>query len=611
MLSPLWITLIVLAVAVVALMFERVSPEVVMVAGLVVLVMTGVLDSNSAWSGFANQSVVALASLFVVGAGLRSTGALEYVGRKILGDLKSAAGLARTTAPVALLSAFVNNTPIVAIFMPMFVTWSKRKRISPSRVLLPLSFAAMLGGTCTLIGTSTNLVVHEVMQTHDPAGRGMSMFEISWVGLPIVFFGMLYMSTIGKRLLPDRADLLERIESHPREYTVELIVLPDCPFAGKSVRKSGLRDLPGLYLFRIERGSQVFTPVTPEDRIEVGDLLHFSGIISTVVDLQKQRGLAPVDHRSLNFNIPNSLDSMEGIPDPPPVQPAKRTGRMLCEVVISSFSPLVGRTIKDANFRAQYNASVLAVHRTGHKLQQKIGQVVLQPGDTLLVDVDEDFAQRWRNSPDFVLIAGVEDSAPVIHERTWLALAIFGAVVLGMSFWSTDPAVPALAGAVAMVLTGCVSSSAIPQAVELPLLLLVGAALGIGKGMQASGADAFLAENMLAVAKHFGDIGILAGIFFVTSLLSQFLSNNATAALMGSLAVATAEQFQIDARPLLMTVAVAASSAFATPIGYQTNMMVRNAGGYRFIDYVRVGLPLTIFSGVITVFLVPFVWPLR
>lgn len=612
MTAPLWITLLVLLATVIALVYDRMSPEIVMMAALVVLILCGVVDSKSAWSGFANQSVIALASLFVVGDGLRNTGALEYLGRRILGDLKGKAGMVRTLGPIAAMSAFVNNTPIVAIFMPVFVTWSKRQRISPSRVLLPLSYAAMLGGTCTLIGTSTNLVVHDILQRHDPQGRGLTMFDLTWVGLPVAALGMLYLATVGRRLLPDREDLLERVETHPREYTVELLVLPECPWVNCSVRKSGLRDLPGLYLFRIERGNEVLTPVTPEHRIEVGDVLHFSGIVSTVVDLQKIRGLAPVDHLTTGEpSVPDSLDSMEGIPASKP-KPAKRTGRKLCEVVISVFSPLVGRSIKDANFRAHYCASVLAVHRTGHKLQKKIGQIVLQPGDTLLMDVDEDFANRWRNSPDFVLIAGVDDSAPVAHERTWIALLIFAGVIISMTLFTQDPAVPALAGALAMVLTGCVAGADVPRSIELPLLLLIGAALGVGKAMEASGADRFLAENLLAAASYAGgEIGVVAGLFIVTSLLSQFLSNNATAALMGSLAIASASQFQIDFRPLLVTVAVAASTSFATPIGYQTNLMVRNAGGYRFTDYVRVGLPLTILCGVLTVLIVPIVWPLR
>jgi len=669
----LMITLAVFAAVVLGLLQERIGPEVVMLTGLLTLVACGVLELNEALSGFANPSVIAIASLYVIGAGLRSTGGLESLSLAMLGRPSARTPLLRLLAPISALSAVMNNTPLVAFFMPIFVQLAKRLRISPSRLLIPLSYAAILGGCCTLVGTSTNLVVDSILRKQ-PGQAPMSMFELTPVGLPIAMAGLLYLATIGRRLLPEREDLLEHLETHPREYIVEMLVREACPLIGKSVREAGLRDLPGLYLYRIERQEKVISPVSPTESLRLGDILCFSGIASTVVDLQKIRGLDPIDHRpdyrplyesqsapaeaeetaqtvphatttaastaggkqdsaasshtavatarnatnlSANPGLGNgtgqSLDSFEGLPPKsaaPELAAAPRMGRQLCEVVISSTSPLLGVSICEANFRTRYNASVLAVHRSGEKLEQKIGKIVLHAGDTLLIDADDDFLRRWRHSPDFILVSGVDDSAPVAHERAWLALLIFAGVVLGMSF-TANPVLVALIGAVLMVLTGCVQGNEGQRSIELSVILLVGAALGISRALESSGAAEWLAHGLLSVSQNASPVIVLAIIYLLTVTLSEFLSNNACAAMMGSLAIAAAAELNLDPRPFLITVAVAASCAFATPIGYQTNLMVLNAGGYRFIDYLRVGLPMNILCMIVAVTLIPWLWPLQ
>lgn len=623
-------TLIVFALVLLAMFQEKVAPDTVMICGLIVLIALGVISIQDGLSGFSNASVVTIGAMYVIGAGLQSTGAMDSISSLLLGRPDNKTSLIRILAPVAVLSAVMNNTPIVAFFLPVFVQMAKRLRISPSRLLIPLSYCTILGGCCTLVGTSTNLVVDGFMRS-----RGMipmSMFELSWVGVPIAIVGIVYLSTIGRRLLPDRADLLEHLESHRREYVIEMIVREGCVLSGKTVREAGLRDLPGLYLFRIERNGTTISPVTPTDKIEVNDILSFSGIASTVVDLQKIRGLQPIDHKDLlpgSLEVladgTHSLDSFEGLP---PVEVEKvaapRTGRLLSEVVISMTSPLVGVSIKDSNFRSHYNASILAVHRSGEKLEQKIGKIVLQVGDTLLVDADEDFLRRWRHSPDFVLVSGVEDSAPVAHERAWIALAIFVAVLISMSITSffpglknlsqqladfLNPVTVSITGAVLMILTGCVKSSDSHRSIQMSVILLVGAALGMSTALEKSGADKWLATNIQQTFDGSSPLVMLAIIYFLTFTLSEFLSNNATAAMMASLSLAIANQMGLEPRPFLIGVAVASSCAFATPIGYQTNLMVLGPGGYRFIDYVKVGLPLNFICMIVAVLLIPWIWP--
>ncbi len=664
------ITLGVFMAIVVALLQERIGPEIVMLAGLLLLVGLGVIDLKTALEGFSNTGVIMIAALYVVGAGLQATGSIQIIGRWMLGKPTEKTGLLRLMSPVAGLSAFMNNTPLVAFMMPVFIQLAKRLRVSPSRYLIPLSYAAILGGVCTMIGTSTNMVTESIIR--EKGMTPMTMFELSVVGVPIAIVGLIYLAFVGRWLLPDRQDLLEHIEHHRREYTVEMLATPACPLLGQSVRQAGLRELPGLYLYRIERGHETISPVDPTETLLAGDVLSFSGIASTVVDLQKIKGFVPIDHLHASEPVSVmglakavSLDSLEGLPPVAPPVAAIRIGRQLCEVVISSTSPLNGKTIRETNFRTHYNASILAVHRSGEKLEQKIGKIQLQAGDTLLIDANDDFIRRWRHSQDFILVSGVDDSAPVAHERAWVALAIFAVVLFGMSFPFSDgpkqssvplgkttaavseatqtaaaprstlaapdtasaktipaqagkpkrafsnadiPAIFAILGAVIMILSGCIRGSDALQSIQLQVVLLVGAALGMGKALEISGAASYIANSILETVGSTNPVVILAVIYVLTVILSEFLSNNATAAMMGSLAFATAVQMNVSPRPFLIGVTIAASCAFASPIGYQTNLMVLNAGGYKFIDYVKVGLPLNFICLIIAMIVIPLAW---
>ena len=629
-----WFTLAVLVFVLVGLLQDLIGAEIVMLTGLLALVVTGVLPFKDAAEGFADKSCLAIGALYVVGLGLRSTGALETISRVMFGKPGPTTSRLRLLGPIAALSAFMNNTPLVAFFLPVFVNISRRMRLSPSQLLIPLSYATILGGVCSLIGTSTNIVVAGQMErtAAELGGRPLGFFEISKVGIPCAIVGLVYLVTLGAKWLPNRQDLIEYIQTHPREYTIEMLVQPNCPLAGQSVRSGGLRDLEGLYLHRIERSDATINPVGPDELVRAGDLLSFSGVAANIVELQKIRGLLPLDHRTAtNLKPPPkpatevdplaSLDSYEGVspepapvPTPPPSGPRAqpRRGRLLCEAVISSSSPLLGQTIKDTDFRRRYRAAIIAVHRSGVKLEEKIGTIVLHTGDTLLVDADEDFIHRWRHSPDFVLVSGLEDSAPIRHERAWIAMAIFLMVLLGMSFLGDGPSINqaliAMGGAVLMLWSRCVRGNDALRAVDLSVIVLVAASLGIGKALEASGVAQWLAGNLLAACAPFGRIAVLAAVYLLTMVLSELLSNGATAALMCTLVRQIAEQQGTPVLPLMIAVAISASCAFATPIGYQTNLMVMNPGGYRFIDYLKVGIPLDLICFIVSMIVIPFAY---
>lgn len=591
-------TLLVLAGMIVAMAIDKWPAELIMLTALLIFVVSGVLKFDDAVKGFSNAAMLTIAALFVVGAGLQATGAIEFLSRMLLGRPRQGTPILRLIGPVAGLSSFMNNTPLVAFFMPIFVHIARRLRVSPSKLLIPLSYAAILGGTCTLIGTSTNFVIDGALRAEGEPGLGM--WELSWIGIPVTLVGLLYLGTVGQRLLPDRTDLLEYAEAHPREYTLELIVRPDCTLVGKTIRKSGLRDLPGLYVYAIDRSGERLLPVSPDERIQSGDILCFSGVVSTIVDAQKIRGLEPVDHQTIDPDV-SDLSSPQAVP---------RSGYQLCEVVIASTSPLIGQSVKDSNFRAKYGAPITAVHRSGEKLEQKIGKIVLRPGDTLLVDAPDDFVKKWRNSRDFILVSGLEDSAPVEHRRAWVSLAIFAFVVLGMTTMSDHATLIAMIGAALTVLTGCLSAQDAHRSIELPVLLLIASALGVSKALDSSGAAEWIAGHLLALAQPYGKVAVLAVIVFLTGILTELLSNNACAALMGVLALATSKKLGMDPRPLLIAVAVTSSYGFATPIGYQTNLMVLGPGGYKFSDYLRIGIPLDLICWTMTIIVIPLVWQL-
>jgi di/tricarboxylate transporter len=564
--------------------------DVLFVGAVVLLAALGILKPEEAFSGFANAGMLTVAALFIVAAALRETGVMEFVGERFLGHVETEGKALLYMAVVLIPSAMVlNNTPKVALLVPVLIAWCRKRRISPSRLLMPLSFLSILGGTCSLIGTSTNLVVQGLLIKFNL--RPMSMFEIGYVGFPCALLGAIYLLTIGRRLLPDRKELIEQLEESRREYLVEMLVRPGCRLVGKTIGEAGLRHLPGLFLIEIGRDGEVIGPVSPEEQIHANDRLVFTGIVSTIVDLEKIPGLVPAADARYELS------------------PAKQRGRRLCEAVISPTSPLVNQSVRDADFRALYDAAVVAVHRNGARLTNKVGDIELFAGDTLLLQAGPDFSRAYRNNPDFYLVSDVEDSRPVRYDRAWIAAIVFLAMITAFVSGMVDIMLAAFLAGGAMIASRCISAADARKSIDWPVLLAIGASFGVGRALEVSGVARLFAEQVVLITRPWGPTATLAAIYFGTMVLNELISNNAAAALAFPFCLESARLLGVNERPFIMAVTLAASYAFASPIGYQTHMMVFGPGGYRFTDFVRVGVPLNLLMMITAVVLIPWIWP--
>ncbi len=587
-----WLTVFVVVAVFVVLIREWAPTDLVFVAAAVFLTLAGIITPQETFAGFSNQGVLMVAVLFIVAAGLRETGVLEYIGSFLLATVRTERGvLARLSLVILPMSAFLNNTPIVAMFMPMLVNWSRRIQISPSKILIPLSYLAILGGTCTLIGTSTNLVVHGLMLDHQLAGLGM--FEISMVGVPYALIGLGYLIWFGPRLLPERKELLEQLSDARREYLIEVVVQPEYRMIGKTIEAAGLRSLPGLFLIEIGREDRIIGPVRPNDVIKAGDRLVFTGIVSSIVELQQIPGL-----------VPSADPSYE-------VTPKQQRQRRICEAVISDQSPLNGKTIREADFRAHYGAAVVAVHRGGARLENKIGDIRLRAGDTLLLQTPPHFWRAHHNDSAFFLISDLQQWRPLRRDRAGLALLLFGILVVLLAGEFVAPAIAAAAAAVLMIALGCVSVSDARQSIEWQVLVTIAAALAIGIALEKTGAASAIAMALVDATAFLGPIAALAIIYILVSVATELITNNAAAVMVFPICLETAQIYDVSSRPFLIALVLAASASFMTPIGYQTNLMVYGPGGYRFSDYLRVGGPLNLILWCVAVLLVPWIWPFQ
>lgn len=583
-----WLTI---GITIAAFLFNALTSlaaEVIFLGAAAILFVSGILDTETALAGFSNEGMITVAVLYIVVTGLEQTGGLSFISQRVLGFPKSEnAALLRMMLPVMGLSAFLNNTPVVAMFISVINDWAKKLRISPSKLMIPLSYAAIFGGVCTLIGTSTNLVVNGLLieATDHP---GLKLFDLAAIGVPCAIASTIFLLLTHRWLLPNRKPVISTGDDL-RQYTVEMVVSPDSPLAGKTIEQAGLRHLPQLYLVEIVRNKLIIPAPSPQESLRANDQLVFVGAIDSVVDLYRLRGLQPATDQVFKLDVP-------------------RTERCLIETVVSAACPLVGKTIREGQFRTQYNGVVLAVGRNGERLSGKIGNVRLQVGDTLLIEAHPNFLSQQRISKELYIISGMPNSEPLRHEKAPLALGILVVMVLLATIGWMSMLKAAVLAAIAMIVTQCCAPNKALRNIEWSVLLVIGAALAIGKALETTGAANAIAATFIGYAGDNPWIA-LAVVYGITTILTEVITNNAAAALIFPISIAVAQNLGVGYLPFVIAITIAASASFATPIGYQTNMMVYGPGGYKFTDFMRVGIPLNILFGIITVSLTPLIFP--
>ncbi|MCB0917597.1 MAG: SLC13 family permease [Actinobacteria bacterium] len=583
-----WITLIVIAGVLVSLITSRFNPAIVVLAGVLALLVLNVIDAEQALAGFANPAPITVAALYVLAGGIQKTGALTPLMQSTFGNRGTIRlPLTRTLVPTAASSAFLNNTPIVAMLMPQAMTWASRRGVAASKLLMPISFAAVLGGTMTIIGTSTNLVV--AGQMGSLGLEPMGFFEIGAIGLPLTVVGLALVIWLAPLVLPDRRTARDDLEESAKRFSVEMQVVADGPIDGKTVNEARLRHLQGVFLASVDRGDTVIAPVTPDTVLRGGNRLHFVGRTSDVVDLQEMPGLRSAE-------LKHVLDMS-----------APSVGYF--EAVVGNGSPLLGRTLAETGFRSAYQAAVVAIHRDGELIDAKLGQVTLRVGDCLLLVSDSGFKERWGDKADFLLVAQVDGQPPRATKRAWIPVVTLVAVVALAAFNVLPILQGSLLGALVLVLTGVLTPLEARRAIDIDVVVIIAAAFGLAAAMETSGLAEVVSNGLVGAFDWLGPTGVLLGIVIATIVTTELITNNAAALLMLPIAVAAAAEVGLDPRGVAIAVAVAASASFLTPIGYQTNTMVLGPGGYRFSDYSRLGAPLTVLTIAVIVVLVPVIWP--
>ncbi len=594
-------TVAVVLLTLAALVMEFGSPDQVMVSGLVVLLLAGVVAPESALAGFANPAMLTVGALFVVAAAVRRTGAIAFLQRVMMPrSTRMVPALARIMLPASFFSTFLNNTPVVSFLTPLVQQWSHRAGIPASKLLIPLSYATLLGGMSTLIGTSTNLIVSSLLEKERLAAGeagvsgttgGFDMFEMVWIGIPAAVLGFLYFALAGHRLLPSRDDTTQATPKSRRAYQFDLLVPEHSPLIGQSIERAGLRHLEDAFLGHIFRHGELIGPVTPNQTLEVGDVLTFFGDTRVLDDILQKGDLS----RAVKF--PEGSEDLEDLPHLP-----------FYEAVVSPESSLVGKTLKDSDFRERFQAVVLGIHRAGRRLMGPVGLSTIDAGDLLLIEARPHFEDRWVDSGEFYLVAPLEREEGVdARKASWvlmIVVAMMGSVAAG---W-LEMVTAAFGAAMLVVLCGSLSPAEARRSVDLSVLVVIASAFGFGSAINETGLASFLGPLIGELAQGLGIVGVLAVVYLFTNVLTEVLTNSVAAVLVFPVGMAIASSLGVDPKVFAVTIATAASASFATPIGYQTNLMVMGPGGYRFTDYIKVGLPLNLLVMALALWVIPTVW---
>ncbi len=591
--------LFIIILMIVALAKEVMRPGLVLFSAIIILMAVGTITTQEAIQGFSNKGMLTVGILFLVSEGVRQSGALN---RMALAFLPKRRGKVRTLFfrlmfPVSFISAFLNNTPVVIIFAPLVKKWSENLNLSSQKFLIPLSYATILGGMCTLIGTSTNLVVHGLMlQNGYP---GLSMFELGKIGVFLAFAGYLYMSYIGVHLLPGEKDFIRRPRADQKDYYYDLIVPSESNLIGIPLKNGRLKELKGLDIIVIERGNEKIDGKMQAISLQANDHILVAGKSDSLENILKLT----------NVRL-NGLDLLKG--------QISTTDLKQYEAVLAPRFPGIGKTIVEYNFFDHYQAAVIAIHRSGERITANVNNLKLKEGDNLVLLTTDRFIRNWGDSKIFYLTSYIGDHDTSIPKyKRWLTLVIILIMVLGATFGEK---LPRLAGnqldmfyfsafaAILMIWLRILPQHKYTKAISWDILITIACAFGVSKALQNSGAADGIAHTAINFAKSWGPVGVLATIYLITNIFTELITNNAAAAITFPIAMAAANQMGVDPKPFFVAICIAASASFSTPIGYQTNLIVQGIGNYRFKDFVKVGLPLNIIIFILSILLIPLFW---
>lgn len=585
------IVFIVIAGAVTLFVTEKLPVDMTALVVMAVLLLFGIISAEEGISGFSNQATITVGAMFIVSAALKKTGAVNFLGSLSSRIFKNSfwLGLIVTMISVGIISAFINNTPVVAVFIPILLNVARENKISPSKLLMPLSFAAMFGGVCTLIGTSTNILVNSIAVQHNLPPFGM--FEFAGLGVIFFLFGIIYMVFFGVNLIPKRTvtdDLTQKYRMD--EYLTDIVLLPNAKSVGTNLKTSPLiKELEIDVLEVIRNGQRLLRPIT-EIMLEANDVLRVRCDVNVIQKIKDRVGVV------LKSDLKLSQKDFDA------------ESLMLVEAIIAPNTSLIGKTIKSSNFRNKFKANALALRHRGQLLQQGFADTMLFAGDSLLIEVRKENFNDFKSDPNFVIVSNIE--VPKFRKRKIIpALIIISGIIVTATMNIFPIMVSALLGCLLLVLTKSITLEEAYKSIEWNVIFLLGGILSLGIALEKTGAALFISQKMVEALGSFGPVAIIAAFYLLTTILTETMSNNATAILLAPIAIAVSGSLNVDPRPFLIAVTFAASASFMTPVGYQTNTMIYGVGQYKFKDFIKVGTPLNIIFWILASILIPVFFP--
>ena len=582
------VVIIVILFILVSLYKEYIGPAFTFLIGVLILGFFNILTPQEILQGFANEQIAVVVLLLLLGDIIRRTDLIESLFDRIFNkNMSKRSFLLKMTTLVASLSAFFNNTPLVAIMMPYVSNWSKTNNISPSKLLIPLSYAAILGGSATLIGTSTNLIVNGLVSDQKvfPQLEALHLFDFVYVGLPMAIIGILYLTFVSDALLPSHDDNISKFNKDAKNYIVEVHLRKNSSLINKTIEEAHLRNLEGLYLVEIIRGNERYKAISPDVILLENDILFFAGKTEMVADLVEIDGLSFPEMGLLKRK--KSID--------------------IVEIVITHNSTLISKTVKEANFRGKYDAAIIGIQRNGERIVEKIGSISLKAGDVLLLIAGSDLTKR-DDIMDFYFISKVKElrktdpyKATILIGGTLLAIVLSSMGIISLFLALMLLFIPILGLKIA-------SPKDVHRNIDYNLILIIVMSLALGLAMVKTGVAEMISHFIINLFSGLGPIGILTGTYLVTTILAAYITNKAAVAIIFPVALTLAYDLQVDPMPFILVVAFASAANFMTPIGYQTNLMIYGPGSYKFKDFFKIGFPLTLIYMIVSILILNFIY---